>query len=551
MKEKESKYVLGLDYGTDSCRGLLVDVSDGRRIATAICDYPRWKAGMFCNPSEDMYRQHPLDYIESLETVVKQIRDIVGPEIFSNIKGISFDTTASTPALVDETGIPLALLPEFENCPDAMFVLWKDHTAKKEADDINFMAKKYEVDYTSYSGGKYSAEWAWSKVLHILRSNPEIRSKAYSWVEHCDWMSALLSGNTRPETMFRSRCAAGHKAMWREEWGGLPSEEFLSALDPDLGKMRSHLYEQTWTADKCVGHITSEFAERLGLPADVKIALGSVDAHVGAVGALISESVLTCILGTSTCDILVARPEDVSVRPVRGICGQVDGSVVPGLVGFEAGQSAFGDLYAWLRNVLMWTVEEFVPEKADEVKSKVIARLGEQAQSINPKDSALVAVDWMNGRRTPDVNQNLKGAIMGITLSTTAPMIFRALVEATAFGTKAIVDRYISEGVRIDSVIAIGGISRKSSFVMQTLANVLGKRIDVVDEDQACALGAAIFASVASGIFPDLKSAQQCIGPKIGESYIPDERLHKLYLSLYKEYKDLGNFIEDKIAAHL
>lgn len=551
MKKKESKYVLGLDYGTDSCRGLLVDVSDGRRIATAICDYPRWKAGMFCNPSEDMYRQHPLDYIESLETVVKQIRDIVGPEIFSNIKGISFDTTASTPALVDETGIPLALLPEFENCPDAMFVLWKDHTAKKEADDINSMAKKYEVDYTSYSGGKYSAEWSWSKVLHILRSNPEIRSKAYSWVEHCDWMSALLSGNTTPETMFRSRCAAGHKAMWREEWGGLPSEEFLSALDPDLGKMRSHLYEKTWTADKCVGQITSEFAEKLGLPIDVKIALGSIDAHVGAVGAMISESVLTCILGTSTCDILVAKPEEVSVKPVSGICGQVDGSVVPGLVGFEAGQSAFGDLYAWLRNVLMWTVEEFVPEKAEEVRSKVIARLGVQAQSIDPKDSTLVAIDWMNGRRTPDANQNLKGAITGITLGTTAPMIFRALVEATAFGTKAIIDRYISEGVKIDSVIAIGGISRKSPFVMQTLADVLGKRIDVVDEDQACALGAAMFASVASGIFPDLKSAQQRIGPKIGESYIPDERLHKLYLSLYEEYKDLGNFIEDKIAEHL
>ena len=539
---KTNKYVIGVDYGTDSCRTLLVNCETGEQIATAECKYPRWAKGLYCDPKTDRYRQHPLDYLESLEKVVRDTLAQVSPEVVEGICGISFDTTASTPVLVDREGIPLALTKGFEECPDAMFVLWKDHTAKAEAGQINALAHSWTTDYTSYSGGTYSAEWAWSKVLHILRTNKDVREAAWSWTEHCDWMSGVLTGNTKPETMPRSRCTAGHKAMWREQWGGLPSKEFLDSLDPSLGAMREHLYTGSHTADKCVGTITSEFAARLGLPATVKVGLGSIDAHVGAVGASISSNVLTRIIGTSTCDILVSDDTSYATKQISGICGQVDGSVMPGMIGFEAGQSAFGDLYAWLKNFLMWTVDEFVPEKREEIEGKVIARLSEQAEKLSDDDSAVLALDWMNGRRTPDADQNVKGAIAGITLGTTAPMVFKALVEATAYGSKAIIDRFVSEGVKIDSIIAIGGISLKSPFVMQTLSDVLGMPIAVVQTSQACALGAAMFASVAAGVHPDVPAAQKAMGAPFGRTYTPDSERHDHYMKLFSEYLRLGEY---------
>lgn len=446
--------------------------------------------------------------------------------------------------LVDRDGTPLALTPGFEECPDAMFVLWKDHTAKCEADEINALAARWKTDYTAFSGGTYSAEWAWAKVLHILRTNPAVAAAAWSWVEHCDWMSGLVTGNTRPETILRSRCAAGHKAMWRAEWGGLPDGGFLAELDPRLAAMRERLYAETFTADACAGTIAPAFAERLGIPADTKVGVGSIDAHVGAVGASIAPNVLTRIIGTSTCDILVCDPAEVKETPVRGICGQVDGSVVPGLIGFEAGQSAFGDLYAWFRNLLMWTTEAFDPEHADAFADRVIPRLSDEAAAIPAGESAVLALDWMNGRRTPDADQRLTGAICGLTLGTSAPMIFRALVEATAYGSKAIVDRFADEGVAIRSIIAIGGISQKSPFVMQTLADVLGMPIEVVDTDQACALGAAMFAAVAAGLHPDVAAAQRAMGAGRGRRYQPDADRHALYTTLYARYRKLGDAVE-------
>lgn len=540
----EKRYVIGVDFGTDSCRALMVDARTGAAAASAVCYYPRWKEGLYCDPRRDRYRQHPLDYVESFETVVREVLRQAGPEAAAAVGGISFDTTASTPVLVDRDGTPLALTPGFEECPDAMFVLWKDHTAIREAEEINALSASCEVDYTAYSGGAYSAEWAWAKVLHILRENPEVRAAAWSWVEHCDWMSALLTGTTRPERVMRSRCAAGHKAMWRAEWGGLPSEEFLARLDPLLAGMRSRLYTETCTADRCAGTITPAFALSLGLPADTRVGVGSIDAHVGAVGASIAPNVLTRIMGTSTCDILVCDPAQVGERPVRGICGQVDGSVVPGLIGFEAGQSAFGDLYAWFRNVLLWTVEEFEPQRTAEIAERIIPRLSDAAAAIPAEESAVLAIDWMNGRRTPDADQTLRGAIGGLTLGTSAPMIFRALVEATAYGSKAIVDRYLSEGVEIRSIIAIGGISQKSPFVMQTLSDVLGMPIDVVNTDQACALGAAMFAAVAAGIHPDVEAAQRAMGAEKGRRYLPDPARHGRYMQLYARYGAFGEAIE-------
>lgn len=540
------RYVIGVDYGTDSCRAILLDTADGRRLAEASCNYPRWMKGLYCDPLNHRYRQHPQDYIDTFKEVVSGIVSQVGTEEIKCVEGISFDTTASTPVLVDEYGVPLALLPEFAEDPDAMFVLWKDHTSISEADEINALAHGWDVDYTSFSGGTYSPEWGWSKVLHLLRTNDKVASAAHSWMEHCDWMTAWLTGDTKPETICRSRCAAGHKAMWRAEWDGLPSEEFLSRLDPRLALMRRTFASETHTSDVCAGVISPALAQELGLPGTVKVGVGAIDAHVGAVGASISEGTLTRIMGTSTCDILVSSYESVGERQIKGICGQVDGSVVPGLVGFEAGQAAFGDIYAWFRRLLMWPVENMLPEMAEQIKDAVLPALEKGAAEIAPGTTSLVALDWLNGRRTPDSNQKVKGAITGLTLGTTAPMIYRTLIEATAFGTKAIVDRFKEEGVTISSVRAIGGISQKSALVMQIMSDVIGMPVSVVDCDQACALGAGMLAAAACGIYPDVTAAQEAMGAPVGRLFRPDMENHAIYEAMYAEYLALGTFVEQK-----
>ncbi len=539
-----SRYVIGVDYGSDSCRAIVVDALTGKIEVEASRCYPRWTEGRYCNPSADRYRQHPLDYIETFEGVIRELGAKVGLEVMSSVEGISFDTTASTPVLVDRSGTPLALRPEFSEDPDAMFVLWKDHTAKEEAEEINRLAKEYEVDYTAYSGGSYSAEWAWSKVLHILRTNKRVAEAAWSWFEHCDWMTAYLVGNTVPELVARSRCAAGHKAMWRAEWGGLPSEDFLSRLDPALGRMRATFDQNTKTADYCAGAIREDLAEKLGLPKGMKVGLGAIDAHVGAVGAAISGNVLTRIMGTSTCDILVCDKDEAGDRMIDGICGQVDGSVIPGMIGFEAGQSAFGDVYAWFRRLLMWPVEKLLPDQRESVKDKILSSLEEDALKVSDEESTTLALDWFNGRRTPDADISVKGALTELTLGTTAPMIYKALVQATAFGSRAIVERFVSEGVNIQSVLAIGGISQKSPFVMQTLADVMGMPISVVDCGQACALGASMFAAVVAGIYPTVQEAQQGMKAPLGRTYYPDASRREIIDKAYARYKLLGKFEE-------
>lgn len=539
-----SRYVIGVDYGSDSCRAIVVDALTGKIEVEASRCYPRWTEGRYCNPSADRYRQNPLDYIETFEGVIRELGAKVGLEVMSSVEGISFDTTASTPVLVDRSGTPLALRPEFSEDPDAMFVLWKDHTAKEEAEEINRLAKEYEVDYTAYSGGSYSAEWAWSKVLHILRTNKRVAEAAWSWFEHCDWMTAYLVGNTVPESVARSRCAAGHKAMWRAEWGGLPSEDFLSRLDPALGRMRATFDQNTKTADYCAGAIREDLAEKLGLPKGMKVGLGAIDAHVGAVGAAISGNVLTRIMGTSTCDILVCDKDEAGDRMIDGICGQVDGSVIPGMIGFEAGQSAFGDVYAWFRRLLMWPVEKLLPDQRESVKDKILSSLEEDALKVSDEESTTLALDWFNGRRTPDADISVKGALTELTLGTTAPMIYKALVQATAFGSRAIVERFVSEGVNIQSVLAIGGISQKSPFVMQTLADVMGMPISVVDCGQACALGASMFAAVVAGIYPTVQEAQQGMKAPLGRTYYPDASRREIIDKAYARYKLLGKFEE-------
>jgi L-ribulokinase len=466
--------VVGVDYGTDSVRTVIVNAADGSEISSAVFQYPRWKEGKYCDPARNQFRQHPLDYLEGLEFTVRQALLEAPPGTSDKIVGLSVDTTGSTPVAVDRQGTPLALLPEFSENPNAMFVLWKDHSAVAEAEDINRVARSWGgTDYTKYEGGIYSSEWFWAKLLHILREDPAVRQAAYSWVEHCDWIPAVLTGLADPKTMKRSRCAAGHKAMWHESFNGLPSEEFLQRLDPVLTGLRERLFEKTYTSDISVGTLTVAWAQRLGLHAGVRVGVGAFDAHMGAVGGDITPYVLLKIMGTSTCDVLVAPAKDLSDRLVKGICGQVDGSIIPGMIGLEAGQSAFGDVYAWFRDVLMWPVEHVIantPLLAEETKAtiieetseRMIAELSRVAAELPVDASGILALDWMNGRRTPDANQLLKGAITGLTLGSGAPRIFRALVESTAFGARKIVERFRSEGVRIEGVIAIGGVAKKS-----------------------------------------------------------------------------------------
>lgn len=555
-----SKYVIGLDYGSDSARALIVNAETGEQLATSVKYYPRWKQGLYCNPKINQWRQHPKDYLEVLESSVKEALAQCTPDVVQNIVGIAFDTTGSTPAFTDENGTPLAMLPEFGENPNAMFVLWKDHTAIAEAEEINEACKKASVDYSKYEGGIYSAEWFWAKAIHVLRQDPYIAAKAYSIVEYCEWLPAVLTGVTDVKKIVRSRCACGHKAMWHTDWNGLPPEDFLVGIEPKLKGFRERLFTDTETADKPVGHLCKEWAEKLGLSQNVVVAGGAYDCHMGAVGAGVTPHTLVRVIGTSTCDVMVASYDDVKNKCIKGICGQVDGSVIPGMVGLEAGQSSFGDVYAMFRRVLEYPVRNILPtilsngknkEEVDaiveQVCDKIIIELTKEAEKIPVEESTMLATDWINGRRTPDANQLLKGTIAGFTLGTTAPQIFRALVEATAFGTKAIVDRFEEEGVRIDNVIGIGGIALKSPFVMQTMCDVINKPIKVCNTDQACALGAAMFAATAAGVYNKVEDAIAVMNSGFSKEYVPNKANAETYARLYKQYLCLGDFTEKQL----
>jgi len=463
------------------------------------------------------------------------------------VVGISIDTTGSTPCPVDETGVPLALRSDFADNPNGMFHLWKDHTANAEAEEINKLAHSWKTDFTKYVGGIYSSEWFWAKMLRTLRVDASVREHAYSWVEHCDWVSALLTGNVNPLTLKRSRCAAGHKALWHAEFDGLPSQEFLTKLDPLLTGIRERLFAETHTSDEPMGNLSEEWAEKLGLSTKVIVGVGAFDAHMGAVGAEIEPYAFVRIIGTSTCDILIAPNEEIDGRLIKGICGQVDGSVAPGMVGLEAGQSAFGDVYAWFAKIIIDPVRELLgDEAAQTLKKELIPHLSELASKLPVAADDIIALDWINGRRTPDVNHSVKAAIAGLNLGADAPKVFKALVEATAFGSRAIVDRFTEEGVPIKKVIAIGGVAKKSSFVMQTLADVLNRPIQVANADQACALGAAMCAAVAAGVHPTLEAAQKAMGSGFDVEYHPRPDHVATYEILYRKYLTLGDFIENK-----
>lgn len=535
------KFVIGLDFGTDSVRALIVNAANGEEVSSAVAWYPRWKQGLYCNPARNQYRQHPLDYLETMTQVIRQALADAPAGTGNQVVGISFDTTGSTPVFVDQQGTPLALLPEFSENPNAMFILWKDHTAIAEAAEINTLCSKWPEDYSKYEGGVYSSEWVWAKTLHVLREDKAVRNAAYSWVEHCDWMPAILTGNIIPEKIIRSRCAAGHKAMWHEDFDGLPSEEFLAALDPVLSQFRKRLYKDTYAADYKVGYLTKEWSDLLGLTGQVAIGAGAFDAHMGAVGGGIKPNSLLRVMGTSTCDMLVAPYDEIKGKLVRGICGQVDGSVVPGMIGLEAGQSAFGDVYAWFKNMISWPLQFLEdPKEREKIEDLILSHLSEQARLLPDDESIPLSTDWFNGRRTPDADQSVTATIAGLTLGTNAPMIFKSLVEATAFGSRAIAERFTEEGVPIHEVIAIGGVAKKSPFVMQVLSNVMNTDIKVSIADQACAYGAAMFAATAAGIYSKVEDAMEVMEKGFDAIYHPDPVKAAFYDQKYNKYKALA-----------
>jgi len=536
-------YVIGADFGTDSVRSVIINSSNGQEITSSVFYYPRWKQHLYCNPSSQQYRQHPLDYLEGIETSVRQCVEQAGPEIAKRIKAISVDTTGSTPVAIDKTGNPLCFIPGMENNPNALFVLWKDHTSTEEAEAINRHAEKYPVNYLQFVGGIYSSEWFWAKLLHILREDESVRNNIYSFVEHCDWIPYVLTGGTDATQLRRGVCSAGHKALFAAEFGGLPPDSFFNELDPVLKGFTNRLFTRTYTSAEKAGTISPEWANKLGLPYDVVVGIGAFDCHMGAVGGQIEPYYLSKVMGTSTCDILVAPKADMENKLVKGICGQVDGSVIPGMIGLEAGQSAFGDAYAWFKNLLSWPLQEIEDETLrNKISDQLISRLSAEAAKLTLNEKDELALDWLNGRRTPDANQLVQGAFTGLHLGTDAPRMFKALVEATCFGAKAITDRFIEEGIPVKGLIALGGVARKSPYVMQTMADVMNMPIRIHSSEQTCAAGAAMFAATAAGIYSTVEDAMKAMGQGFDKEYKPIRKNVSIYKKRFKRYKKLGAF---------
>lgn len=537
-----NSFVLGLDFGSDSVRALVADAGTGQVAGMAVSSYRRWSDGLYCSPLDGRYRQHPLDYLEGLEEAVRGALDEAGSAARHGVRAISVDTTASTPCLVDEHVRPLALDPAFSEDPDAMFFLWKDHTSVAEAGAINAWARTWGgADYTRFSGGAYSAEWYWAKALHVMKANPGLAAAASSFLEHCDWIPALLCGREELAGLRRGRGAAGHKALWHAAWGGYPPEAFWSGLDPRLGVLAAGLDPETHVGGASVGRLCPRWAARLGLEASVVVAAGTVDAHTGAFGAGIRPGRLVQILGTSACDILIGPLPEAEERPIRGICGQVDGSVIGGYAGYEAGQSAFGDVLAWYRDLLLWPSENALGQERKLLgRDSLFSSLEEAARGIEPGVTDLVALDWFNGRRSPDDDPGCRGAIAGLGLGSCAPAIYRSLIESLAFGSRAIVDRFKEEGLAVEGVIATGGIPRKNRLLMRIMADVLGMEIAVPSSDQTVALGAAMFAALAANLHPDALSAQEAMASPLGDRYQPDPGTAAAYSRLYRRYRELG-----------
>ncbi|HPS55636.1 MAG TPA: ribulokinase, partial [Sedimentisphaerales bacterium] len=475
-------YTIGLDYGTNSARAILVDIADGRELASFVYEYPTGSNGIVLDESDhNLARQNPGDYLDAIEVIVKGVLENAKADKNFHVKdviAIGVDTTGSTPLPVDKAGNALAMSDEFKDNPNAMAWLWKDHTSFAEAAEITKLARKEKPQYLAKCGGVYSSEWFFSKILHCLRVDEKVFEAAYSWVECCDFITGSLTGTQAPDIVKRSRCAAGHKAMYNVDWGGLPAKDFLSKLDSRLGDLRDRLYKQTYSVDTSAGKLTSDWAKKLGLSEGINVAVGAFDAHLGAVGSGIGPGKLVKILGTSSCDMLVSAPGQ-NVPDVEGICGIVDGSILPGCFGLEAGQSAVGDIFNWFVN--------YIEPGGKQTGSH--QQLTEKATKLKPGQSGLLALDWNNGNRTVLVDQRLTGLLLGQTLHTRPEEIYRALIEATAFGALTIINQFEAYGVKVNEVVNCGGISEKNPLVLQIYADVCDRQMKISSSAHTCALG--------------------------------------------------------------
>lgn len=526
-----NQYTIGLDYGTNSVRAIIVNVVNGAEVATATWTYAHGTQGVILSRDPNLARQHPLDYLTGAEITIKQAlaaaKKVVKGFTGQQVIGIGVDTTGSTPLPVDQTGQPLAFNKKWANHPAAMAWLWKDHTGVAEAAEITALAQKIRPQYLAKCGGTYSSEWFFSKVLKCLRVAPTVFKAAHSWIELSDLVPAALTGTLAPEHFTAGICAAGHKAMFNEGWGGYPDAEFLAQLDPKLGELRERLPKKVRAVDTAAGRLTAEWAKKTGLTAGIPVAVGAFDAHTGAIGAGVKPGTLVKIIGTSTCDISVKASTE-TLADVPGLCGIVNGSVVPGYFGLEAGQSAVGDIFNWWVN--------YIQPHGEKLSHKV---LDEEAMKLKPGESGLMALDWNNGNRTILVDQRLTGLLIGQTLYTTPAEVYRALIEATAYGALTIINRFEEYGVKIDEVVNCGGIAEKSAITMQIYADVTGRPMKISRSAQTCALGSAIAAAVIAGAHKDFATAQKKMTGLKAKIYKPNPRAHKVYQELYAIYKEL------------
>jgi L-ribulokinase len=533
-KSRAKRYAIGVDYGTNSVRALVVDTADGAEVGTSVYNYPSGHHGILLDPKDpNLARQNPADYIEgfyrSVRGAIKAAQKAVelAPE---QVIGIGVDTTGSTPIPVNRDGMPLAMEPKYAKNLAAHAWLWKDHTSHAEAAEITQKARELGTPYLAKCGGTYSSEWFWSKLLHCKRTSPAVFAAAYAWVEFADFVPGFITGNLDPLTMPRGVCAAGHKAMYNGQWGGLPSEEFLAAIDPDLVEVRRRYAPVAVPSDQKAGDLTAEVAAKVGLAPGIPVAVGAFDAHLGAVGAGIKPGSLVKIIGTSTCDMMVV-PSDQPLADVPGLCGIVPGSIIPGMYGLEAGQSAVGDIFNWF-------AAKLAPKQYTSGKD-AHAALTKEAETLKPGESGLLALDWNNGNRTILVDPLLTGLLLGQTLHTTAPEVYRALVEATAFGALTIIKRFEEYGVAVGEVVNCGGIAEKNLFVMQIYADVCNRPMKVSRSAQTCALGAAIFGSVVGGAYKTTEQAQQRMTGVKAKVYRPNKAAAAVYAELYGLYRTL------------
>jgi L-ribulokinase len=539
-----AKYTIGLDYGTNSVRALIVNVANGGEVASAVWNYAHGTAGVILSRDPNLARQHPADYIKGAEITIKQSLAAAKKNVrgFSTnqIIGIGVDTTGSTPLPVDANGQPLAFQKQFANNPAAMAWLWKDHTGVAEAAEITALAKKMRPQFLTKCGGIYSSEWFWSKILRCLRVAPEVFNAAHSWVELADYVPAALTGTEHPDKFIAGVCAAGHKAMWNAKWGGYPDVQFLSKLNPKLGKLRARLTPRVHSIDRAAGGLKPAWAKKTGLTAGIPVAVGAFDAHLGAVGSGVAPGTLVKIIGTSTCDIAIS-PNGTKLADVPGLCGIVDGSVLPGYFGLEAGQSAVGDIFNWWVNYIRPASANASARQADGKNPLSHTDLDAAALKLKPGESGLLALDWNNGNRTILVDQRLTGLLVGQTLYTTPVEIYRALIEATAFGALTIINRFEEYGVKITQVVNCGGIAEKSAITMQIYADVTGRPMKVSRSAQTCALGSAIAAAVVAGAHKNYATAQRKMTSLKPKVYKPDAKAHAVYRELYPIYKTLHN----------